>query len=309
MWRDLAKFWLSFSRREQIAILLLAFLLITILIAGALAPLFVGPPPADLSKASMIAYELQKASEPTANHPNDHENQTIREEKAGAEKTKLNPFEFDPNTADEKKLLALGLKPGQVRNILNYRTKGGKFRSAEDFGRIYSIPEEVYAQLAPYIRIALQPLPQDEPAGTSPKSIPEQAKPKAIELNSADSAALLQLPGSGPWTAHRILKYRQLLGGYAFPEQLLEVRGIDSLKFQAMKPWLSCNREAIVPLRINYLDFKTLLSHPYLNFEQVKALVNHRDRKGFIRNASELLILQGFTQEDIARLQPYLRFD
>jgi len=44
-----------------------------------------------------------------------------------------------------------------------------------------------------------------------------------VELNSADSTELVQLTGIGSVFANRILKYRELLGGFYSTAQLLEV--------------------------------------------------------------------------------------
>ena len=46
-----------------------------------------------------------------------------------------------------------------------------------------------------------------------------QEKPK-LELNSCDSLSLVALPGIGPVLSVRIIKYRNLLGGFAAVEQL-----------------------------------------------------------------------------------------
>ena len=50
-----------------------------------------------------------------------------------------------------------------------------------------------------------------------------------VELNSADSAALVELPGIGGYYAKQIIRFREKLwGSYANIEQLLEIRGIDT---------------------------------------------------------------------------------
>jgi hypothetical protein len=67
----------------------------------------------------------------------------------------LNLHPFDPNTASEQQLLSLGLSPRHVRNILKYRSRGGRFRKKEDFARLYGLTLKQYRQLEPYI--AIQP--------------------------------------------------------------------------------------------------------------------------------------------------------
>ena len=42
-------------------------------------------------------------------------------------------FDFDPNTLDSGGFVALGLKPFVAKNIVNYRKKGGRFRTVDDF--------------------------------------------------------------------------------------------------------------------------------------------------------------------------------
>ena len=62
-------------------------------------------------------------------------------------------FPFNPNEADSATLLRVGLKPWQVRNLLKYRRKGGRWRSADDFRRLYGLTEEEFQRLRPYIII------------------------------------------------------------------------------------------------------------------------------------------------------------
>ena len=70
------------------------------------------------------------------------------------------------------------------------------------------------------------------------------------------------------------------------------------------------NRSSItVPtLHLNDDGFKTLLRHPFMSYEQVKAVKNFQRKYGRIRNMTELLILPEFTVEDTLRLSPYLQF-
>lgn len=58
---------------------------------------------------------------------------------------------FNPNTADSITFRRLGLPAWMAKNILHYRSKGGKFRKAEDFKKIYGMTEEQYSVLSPYI--------------------------------------------------------------------------------------------------------------------------------------------------------------
>jgi len=113
-------------------------------------------------------------------------------------------------------------------------------------------------------------------------------KPKIIEINSADSLALLDLPGIGPVFAKRIIKYRQMLGGFAYPEQLKEVYGMDSARLSGFIKQIRIDTSGIRRIDINKATFKELLAHPYLEYEQVKAIARFRDKKGLLGSPGEL---------------------
>ena len=129
--------------------------------------------------------------------------------------------------------------------------------------------------------------PKETPASTSMKTIP------ILELNSTDSIALVDLPQIGEVMASRIQRYRERLGGFVCYEQLYEVKGMDSTRFATVRPYLLLDTTHIHKLEINRDEFKTLLRHPYLEYDQVKAIVNHRERKGLIRNWEQLKGIAG----------------
>ncbi len=131
------------------------------------------------------------------------------------------------------------------------------------------------------------------------------------ELNTIDSATLVRIPGIGEGTARSILQYRRQLGGFYSPEQLRE-----KLTWEYALPYLDiwCNdwfwadEQFVQKLKINQLSFKELLRHPYLNYEEVKALVKWRDRHGKINGVSDLEQLGVFTPEKLDKLLHYVEF-
>lgn len=61
---------------------------------------------------------------------------------------------FDPNSADSIEFLQRGLSPFIAHTILQYRRAGGKFRTADDFSRVYGLSSEKFNMLKPYIQIS-----------------------------------------------------------------------------------------------------------------------------------------------------------
>lgn len=221
---------------------------------------------------------------------------------------------FDPNTADSTLLLGLGLQPYQVRTIYHYRAKGGVYRRATDFARLYGLTVKQYRELEPYIHISADYLPASEVYAVADErhkspvdSLRYPVKLKnseRIALNQADTLLLRRVPGIGGYYARRIVAYRQRLGGFANVRQLLE---IDDFPEEAL-PFFTVDAGNIHRLDINSLTLSQLKRHPYINYLQARAICDYRRLKGKLTSLDQLRLLRVFTAEDIERLSPYVSF-
>ena len=115
-----------------------------------------------------------------------------------------------------------------------------------------------------------------------------------IDINTADTTLLKQLPGIGGAFAKWIVNYREKLGGYCETEQLLEVYRMDTTRYYAIKDFVIID-SVFTPnkLKINTDEFKVLLKHPYLEYDDVKKIVNHREQKGMITSWKQLAKVVG----------------
>lgn len=115
-----------------------------------------------------------------------------------------------------------------------------------------------------------------------------------VDLNTADTTALKQLPGIGSAFAKWIVDYRAKLGGYCETEQLMEVYRMDTARFDGIKDFVKVDSSYIPKtLKINSDSFKVLVRHPYLQYEDVKKIVNHREQKGMIASWEQLVKVVG----------------
>lgn len=131
---------------------------------------------------------------------------------------------------------------------------------------------------------------------------------ETVELNKADTSELKKIPGIGSGYANKIVKYRNLLGGYVNIDQLKEVWGIDDTLFEKITPYITIEPEAI-RIKINSTTFQELNKHPYITYKQAKVIIDIRERKGKIESMNRLSLLEEFIDADINRLTPYLAFD
>ena len=110
------------------------------------------------------------------------------------------------------------------------------------------------------------------------------------------------------YMASRIVRYRSILGNFAEIEQLMEINGVDTLFLGSLKPHLSIDRADVVKINVNRLEFKALLRHPYLDFEQVKGIVNYRERRGFFNSWEQLREILDEKGTVNPRLEYYVEF-
>jgi competence ComEA-like helix-hairpin-helix protein len=130
-----------------------------------------------------------------------------------------------------------------------------------------------------------------------------------IELNSADTFELQRLKGIGPSFARRIIKYRERLGGFRDKSQLLEIWGMDTLKYKLIQEHLMVNPDSVRRINLNTVTFKELLSHPYFPFETTKAIMLYRkDHKKF-STLTELKNIRLITDSAYRKMKEYLKVE
>ncbi len=128
---------------------------------------------------------------------------------------------------------------------------------------------------------------------------------KPVRLNTADTTELKSLPGIGSFFAKNIVNYRNKLGGFIEKEQLLEVYAFDTTRMSNIENFIIIDTIELRKVNINNDDFKTVLRHPYIEYEDVKNIVNYRESKGMIKSWEQYLKVVGRNDVD-KRLERYL---
>ena len=181
---------------------------------------------------------------------------------------KVESFKFNPNTISLEDLQRLGFSEKQAQAIDNYRQKGGRFRRPGDFAKSYVVSDSVFKRLEQYIDI-----------------------PK-LDLNKADSTALLDLPGIGPWFAGRIVSYREALYGYSSVEQLLDIKNFSQERLDGIRDLVTLSKPQPYPLWA--LPEEELAKHPYISSMEAHGIVLYRNH-----NKKEALSVDGLLKAGV----------
>lgn len=199
-------------------------------------------------RADSLAQAVEEAPK-TVRKQSPHSPQAVEVREKAAPR-QVESFRFNPNTVSVEDLQRLGFSEKQAQAIDRYRQKGGRFRRAEDFAKSYVVADSVYDRLAPFIDI-----------------------PK-LDINRADSVALLDLPGIGPYLAGKVVQHRCQLQGYSTVEQLLEIYRFDPEKLTAMQDFITCSPPR--PYPIWTLPEDSLARHPHISRAEAHSIVLYR---------------------------------
>ena len=129
-----------------------------------------------------------------------------------------------------------------------------------------------------------------------------------IDLNHCDTADLLYIRGVGRYTAIQIINYRQQLGGYYSPAQLTDAP-FAKCHLDTILGSFVADTAAIEPLNVNVCSIERLQRHPYLRYDQAKAIYALRRKRVRLSSIDDLRSLSALTEEDLHRLTPYLKFE
>lgn len=253
-------------------------------------------------------------------------------------------FPFNPNTITEDSLQMLGFSQRQAASIIKYRTKGGKFRVKRDFAKMYVVDSAKYAALEPFILLpdrlperkavhkkalpstnsaekrrdvthkpknvttahqthARQaPAPQPAPASKYGTRLPKEKY--VCNLNTADSAALVQLYGIGGYYARKILQYRERLGGsFVDTRQLLEIEGFTQERFEKIKGNVVVLAEDVKGFSLLKASREELERHPYIGPYAARGVETYLRLKGKGNFTSDMQLLEALVKERVISAQ------
>lgn len=316
------KEYFTFTKKERRAVIVLAILAILFSLLPALFPALVkNETDFIVDEEAEAQLEAMRTKEKRTSETNENNGAEVYQPQANSypqynESSKAELFYFDPNTATEDELRRLGIREKTVQTMLNYRSKGGRFKHPEDINRIYGLSSSDKERLLPFVKIENAPTssPSSEVVTANNPSQPATAvttsfsekKSKPIDINSADTAQWRSLKGIGAFYAKRIVNFREKLGGFYSIQQVGETFGLPDSTFQMIKPFLLVHTAAIRQINLNTATVDELKAHPYIKGGLAHAIINYRNVHGAFTSVEQLQNIGAIDDEVYRKIAPYL---
>jgi DNA uptake protein ComE-like DNA-binding protein len=324
MWERVREY-LTFTRKERLGVLVLLFIILLLFVLPYLIRPAVGSPdPAAWQRYQGSIRKYQAYNEPAAKNELGRPGKDAAQMSAvpgdnlpdkTAYSAKL--FYFDPNRISAGDWQRLGLPDRLILTISHYLQKGGSFRTPSDLRKIYGLKEKDFERLSPFIRIQHNGNPVLTGRYPKEKRGPvnggqhiagsfNKKEPQSLDINLADSALWIRLPGIGYRLANRIVHFRNKLGGFYSVDQVKETFGLSDSVFQMIRPFLHWSGTGLQKINLNTAGQEVLQEHPYIRWKLAKQIIAYREQHGGFKSVSELQQLALVDEEIFKKLEPYL---
>ena len=137
---------------------------------------------------------------------------------------------------------------------------------------------------------------------------PRPKRDTILDLNRCDTAELQLIRGIGRYTAVQIVRYRDRLGGFYSPAQLTDPV-FAKLHLDTLLHHFTASSQDVRLIPVNTTSIETLQRHPYLSYDQAKAIYHLRRKQVRIASMDDLRSLPELPDSTLLRLAPYLSFE
>lgn len=230
--------------------------------------------------------------------PSNHNGELDREVNSSVVTYKL--FEFDPNTIDSMKALQLGIPAKQVRTLLNYRRKGGRFYRKEQIANLYGLSPVLAEKLIPFVHINELDRSTNYKYNTNYK---HNTNSWELDINEANQEEWARKTNLSKNVIERIIRYKNHLGNFEKVNQIKKVYGLNDTDFQLLRSHLVVNKNKPAKLIANTMDFENWQSLSMFTNKEIGLIMKTRKKNGGRIGWEEIVILCDLTENQAMELK------
>ena len=236
--------------------------------------------------------------------------------KMDAKNSKPKIYLFNPNFISDYKGYKLGMSVQEIDRLLAFRKENKYVNSAKEFQNVTKVSDSILNVMAPYFKFPdwvnnkKQNTKFKEYPSYQNQAFAKKEKIVFIDINEATKEDLVKIYGIGDAISSRILKQKELLGGFVSMEQMKEVWGLSPEVIENLNTHF---KVLVLPrfkkIEINNASLKELSQFHYFRYSLAKEIVTYRSMNGNIKNIEDLTKIKGFPVDKANLIGLYLDFN
>ena len=220
---------------------------------------------------------------------------------------------FNPNFITDYKGYKLGMSVEEIDRLFEFRKTNKYVNSAEEFQQVTKVSDSLLKEIAPLFKFPdwLNNRKEFKSYNKFPvEAFAKKDKIVVIDINEATKEDLIKVYGVGEAISLRILKQKEIIGGFVSMDQMTDVWGLSpevieklNLHFKVLKV------PAIKKVDINNASLKDLSQFHYFRYALAKDILTYRSMNGDFKNIEDLTKVKGFPVDKAKIISLYLDFN
>lgn len=195
--------------------------------------------------------------------------------------SQLQLFKFDPNTVSEEDLLKLGFTTKQASTLLNYRNNGGKFKTIEDFRRLYGLRYKQFQILRPYVSLP-ENVKTERKTSVQPPDTSKKSEVFTFDPNFVSEQDMYRL-GFYTKQIESFIKMRNQGKKFYCKGDFAKLYFVDEQCFRQLEPYITIDIEKLFGHKafdINTISAENLAAQTDIPLKDAQSIVNLREQLG-----------------------------
>ncbi|QSB26416.1 helix-hairpin-helix domain-containing protein [Flavobacterium sp. CLA17] len=234
-------------------------------------------------------------------------------------KNKPQVYLFNPNFISDYKGYKLGMSVDEIDRLMAFRKENKYVNSAEEFQQVTKISDSLLNVISPLFKFPewvtnKKTLVSNKKEYTGYEKHKSQTfvkkEKKALQdINQATQEDLVKIFGVGEALSLRILKQKEILGGFVSMEQLSEVWGLSpEVLYELNTNFRIYSLPNFKKIPINDASLKELSQFHYFKYGLAKQIITYRSMNGDFKNIEDLAKIKGFPVDKAKIISLYLEF-
>ncbi|TDO96507.1 ComEA family DNA-binding protein [Flavobacterium sp. 245] len=222
-------------------------------------------------------------------------------------------YHFNPNFITDYKGYKLGMSVLEIDRLLAFRKENKYVNSAEEFQAVTKISDSLLEKISPLFKFPDWTRNKSsfkvEKNNYVQKADFKKEKIITMDINQASQEDLIKIYGIGEALSLRILKQKEILGGFVSMEQMNDIWGLSPEVIAELNSHFKITiPRDLKKIAINDASLKELSQFPYFKYALAKQIITYRSMNGNFNNIEDLIKIKDFPVEKAKIISLYLEF-